>query len=197
MARELGVVEGYPGADDRQTLRLIHNGAISVGELIQPANTWIEEHLAVAAARALANAKELEKNLASLAQNAEEPLLEMRLWLDAAGEGAITAEVRKGWLRRAAATGNYEHPLREDVYRALQTTGDTEGLVLALNDHINSGVVQGDALALLALRRGRALDGLGRQQEAIASLRTAMVRSEERRVGEEGRASARARSSKN
>jgi|GEM_PF-7070014 len=175
MARELGVVEGYPGADDRQTLRLIHNGAISVGELIQPANTWIEEHLAVAAARALANAKELEKNLASLAQNAEEPLLEMRLWLDAAGEGAITAEVRKGWLRRAAATGNYEHPLREDVYRALQTTGDTEGLVLALNDHINSGVVQGDALALLALRRGRALDGLGRQQEAIASLRTAMV----------------------
>lgn len=175
MARELGIAEGYPGAEDRQTLRLIHNGAISVGELIQPARSWIEEHLAVAAARALANAKELERNLESIAQKAEEPLLEMRLWLDAAGEGAIPTEVRKSWLRRAAATGNYEHALREDVYRALQTTGDTEGLVLALNDHINSGVVQGDALAYLALRRGRALDGLGRQKDAIASLRTAMV----------------------
>lgn len=175
MSRELGIPEGYPGAEERQVLRLIHNGGISVGELIQPADNWIEEHLAVSAARALGNAKVLEQNLESIAQQAEEPLLEMRLWLDAAGEGAIATDVRRSWLRRAASTGNYEHPLREDVYRALQTTGDIEGLVLALNDHINSGVVQGDALALLALRRGRALDGLGRPQEAIASLRTAMV----------------------
>lgn len=175
MSRELGIPEGYPGAEERQVLRLILNGGISVGELTQPADNWIEEHLAVCAARALANTKVLEHNLESIAQQAEEPLLEMRLWLDAAGEGAIATDVRRNWLRRAAATGNYEHPLRDDVYRALQTTGDIEGLVLALNDHINSGVVQGDALALLALRRGRALDGLGRPQEAIASLRTAMV----------------------
>lgn len=175
MARELGAPEAYRGAEERQILRLIHNGAISVGELILPGDSWIEEHLSVCAARALANTHELQQTLESIAEQAEEPLLEMRLWLDAAGEGNIPTEVRKSWLRQAAATGNYDHPLRDDVYRALQTTGDVEGLVLALNDHINSGVVQGEELAQLALRRGRALDGLDRQQEAIASLRVAMV----------------------
>src|SRR5699024_2495372 len=45
MSRELGIPEGYPGAEERQVLRLIHNGGISVGELIQPADNWIEEHL--------------------------------------------------------------------------------------------------------------------------------------------------------
>lgn len=175
IAREVGVEEDYEGSEGRQLLHLIQSSGISVGELIQPATTWMEEHLAVCAARALHNVQELQHGLESTAQQAEEPLLEMRLWLDAAGESAIPAEIRKSWLRQAAVTGNYAHPLREDVYRALQTTGDIEGLVLALNDHINSGVVQGEPLAFLALRKGRALDSLGRQQEAIAALRVAMV----------------------
>ena len=173
--REAGELGEYFGADDRELLMLVQRSELSIGELVTPHDSWISRNLAVFASRALQDSKGLQEGLESLAEAAGEPLLAMRLWLDAAGEGAVPAVLRHKWLRRAAAAGNFGHPLREDVYRALQTTGDIDGLVLALREHIESGAAQGEELANLALRLGRALDGLQRREEAVAALRLAMV----------------------
>lgn len=175
LLREAGELGEYPGADDRELLLLIQRSDLSIGELVEPSESWISQSLAVFASRTLQDTKGLQSGLERLALHAGEPILEMRLWLDAAGDAAVPADVRKAWLRRAALTGNFGHPLREDVYRALQTTGDMEGLVIALRAHIESGVPQDEDLAQLALRQGRALDGLNRREEAVAALRLAMV----------------------
>lgn len=175
--REMGETGTYNGADDRELLMLIQRSEISLGELVEPENTWISRSLAIFAARTLHDPQGLQAGIEALAKQAHEPLLQMRIWLDAAGEGVISPELRRTWLRRAAETGNFGHPMREDVYRALHTTGDEEGLVIALRNHVESGVPQEDELAQLALRLGRALEGHGRRDEAVAALRLATVHS--------------------
>lgn len=175
LRRELGVDGSYEGADDRELLQLIERSELSLGELLDPGETWMTQNLAVFAARTLQDLPRLEAGLERLAAQAGEPLLEMRLWMDAGREVAVPDEMRQRWLRRAAETGNFGHPLREDLYRALHTTGDEDGLVLALRAHVESGAAEGDALATLAFRMGRALDGLNRNDEAIAALRLAAV----------------------
>lgn len=175
LARELGLIGAYPGASDRRTLALIRHNAVSIGELIEPGHSWLSQQLAIHAARALRDDERLKTLLERAAEDATEPLLAMRLWLNASGESVVAPETRQGWLRHAARTGNFNHPMREDVYRALQMTGDMDGLVDALQSHINSGLVQGEELAMLAFRQARALDGIGRSPEAINALRVATV----------------------
>lgn len=175
LAQDAGLMRGFEGADDREQLSLIQQGAVSLSELVGDDRSWISRNLSVMAARAMHDRKRLVELLEFAARQAEEPVLELRLWLDASAEVLVDAATRQRWLRQAAALGIYDHPLREDLYRALQASGDMEGLAGALVDHVYSGEASGDALAVLALRAAHAWEHLHRNADALEMLRLATV----------------------
>lgn len=175
LAREHGELGGFVGADDRDLLYAIQSTSVSLGELLSPSDTWISKHLAVRSARVLNDVETLERLLQDLAQEAEDPVLAMELWLNAANEPLVSPATRGRWLRAAAAQGNFRHPMRQGVYQAMQSTSDIDGLVDALSRHMDSGEAEGDELAQLALWKGRALDGVERRNEAVQALRVAMI----------------------
>lgn len=175
LARDAGLVQGFDGSVEREQLDLIRQGAVSLSELISDDPSWISRNLSVMSARAMHDRRRLAELLEYVARQGEEPVLEMRLWLDASSEPLIDAETRRRWLRQASALGNYEHPLREELYRALQASGDIEGLAQSLVEHVYSGTVSGDSLANLALRAARALEHLQKISDALELLRLATI----------------------
>ena len=165
----------FDGAHERDIFARIGRRQVGQRELLSAEGSETALRLSILAARSENDLPRLWTRWQLLARSLEHPLRALRAWLDLCVEEEVQDTQRREWLREAAGLGCFESALREELYRAFASAGDLEGLQAALQQHLREAPPHPSVAAALSLRRGRCLEALGRQDEAIAALRIAAI----------------------
>jgi tetratricopeptide (TPR) repeat protein len=80
------------------------------------------------------------------------------------------------WLAEAARCGAWDSPLRAELYERMESVRTWGLLEASLGEHLQSGQASARGAGVLAARRARALEELGRRDEAVDVLAFALVR---------------------
>lgn len=175
LARDAGdVAAEFDGAIERDTFTRMAAGHITLGELRQPDGTEAGLRLSALAARLLDDNETLRLRWEELAAGLNDPVRQLRAWLDLASEDGFSDDDRREWLRHAASLDCFHPVLRAELYDRMQQIGDFEGLDGAIIVHLTQARPDARAAADLALRRGRSLEMQGKRPEAIDALRYAV-----------------------
>lgn len=169
------VTRSFEGAHEREIFARIGRRQVGVRDLLTADGSETAIRLSILASRASNDPPRVFSRWQLLARSLENPLRALRAWLDLCVEEDVNDTQRREWLREAAELGCYDSVLREELYRAFASAGDLEGLQAALQQHLREAPPHPSVAAALSLRRGRCLEALGRQEEAIAALRVAAI----------------------
>lgn len=175
LSREQGGCEDFDSADDRQRFASIRRGEIVLDALRGDQRTESASRLSIMAAREMGENVALRNEWQNLIRTFSDNRRSLRAWLDLCEEDSASSPERSQWLREAEQLGCFDHPMREALYTAFQSNGDIEGFADAVERHLRSSNVEGEKAARLALRKGHALDHLGRREQALESMRFANI----------------------
>lgn len=175
LARETGDDGSFDGSTERQLCRAIQNGTVTLDALREAGGPELTRRLSIMAARTLGENVALRREWHELIETFTDARRALRAWLDLCEEDSASSSERRQWLTNAEQLGCYDHPMREALYTAYQTNQDIDGFIHAVEQHLLLADVEGDDAARLALRKGHALDHVGRREEALEAMRFANI----------------------
>jgi len=172
---DAGVDFPFEGAHERELFVRLGHGAVTLRDMRRIDDSETGLRLAWLASRALGDVDGVRQCGTTIASTIEPGLRAQRAWLDLASEEGVDDAERTLWIRHASELGEFQGPLRDEIYAAFGSVGDLEGLADAIEVHLREARPDAERAAALSLRRGRCLDMLGRRDDAIAALRYSAI----------------------